>query len=222
MLARPVYNYSEVDRLLRLTPGTAKRWIDGYERAGRTYEPVVRAERTESPWVTWGEFVETRLLAEFRTSVPMIKLRPVVEWLRQRLGQDYPLAYARPFLVPEGNELLVNAQVDTGLDRELWIVVPSEQGVLLSLTSTRFTQVTYFPDREGPAEQIMADTATPDVWLHPMRREGQPTVQGVRTETLVGLVNAGEPMQFVADTYGFTLYEIEQAVMYETTRRRAA
>ncbi|MGH3793032.1 MAG: hypothetical protein ACRDQ9_19980 [Pseudonocardiaceae bacterium] len=35
MLARPVYNYAEVDRLLRLTPGTAKRWIDGYERAGQ-------------------------------------------------------------------------------------------------------------------------------------------------------------------------------------------
>ena len=32
MLARPLYRYAEVDRLLRLTPGTAKRWIDGYER----------------------------------------------------------------------------------------------------------------------------------------------------------------------------------------------
>ncbi len=46
MLARPVYNYAEVDRLLRLTPGTAQRWIDGDERAGRVYEPVVRQERT--------------------------------------------------------------------------------------------------------------------------------------------------------------------------------
>jgi hypothetical protein len=27
MLARSVYNYAEIDRLLRITPGTA--WIDG-------------------------------------------------------------------------------------------------------------------------------------------------------------------------------------------------
>src|SRR5262249_18486788 len=119
MLARPVYNYAEADRLLRLTPGTAKRWIDGYERAGRGDEPVVRQERTGSSWVAWGEFVETRLLSEFRSSVPMIKLRPVVEWLRERVDRDYPLAYARPFLAPEGKELLVAAQVATGLDEEL-------------------------------------------------------------------------------------------------------
>lgn len=222
MLARPVYRYAEVDRLLRLTPGTAKRWIDGYERSGRTYDPVVRQERTDSPWVTWGEFVEARLLSEFRSSVPMIKLRPVVEWLRARVDRDYPLAYARPFLAPEGKDLLVAAQLETGLDEELWMVVPSQQGVLLTPTSTRFTEATHYPDHEGPAEHIIADPATPAVWLHPMRREGQPTVNGIRTETLAELVAAGEPMQFVADTYGFTLAEVEQAVAYETTRRRAA
>jgi len=53
--------------------------------------------------------------SEFRSSVPMIKLRPVVDWLRARVDRDYPLAYARPFLVPEGKELLVAAQAETGL-----------------------------------------------------------------------------------------------------------
>lgn len=223
MLERPVYNYAEVDRLLRLTPGTAKRWIDGYERGKRIYEPVVRQERTDSPWVTWGEFVEARLLAEFRSSVPMIKLRPVVNWLRERVDQEYPLAYARPFLMPEGRELLVNAQFETQLEKELWMVVPSQQGVLrLSPTSTRFTSAVRYPDSEGPAEYIIADTATPDVWLHPSRRQGQPTVAGIRTETLAELVAAGEPVQFVADTYGFSADAVEQAVAYEATRRRAA
>ncbi|HEY6422687.1 MAG TPA: hypothetical protein VIY28_05430 [Pseudonocardiaceae bacterium] len=44
---------------------------------------------------------------------------------------------------------------------------------------------------------------------------GQPTVNGIRTETLTELVTAGEPMQFVADTYGLTLAEVEQAVSYQ-------
>ncbi|MBA3800603.1 MAG: hypothetical protein H0X18_16210 [Geodermatophilaceae bacterium] len=47
-------------------------------------------------------------------------------------------------------------------------------------------------------------------------------MNSIRTETLAELVTAGEPMQFVADTYGFTLAEVQQAVAYETTRRRAA
>lgn len=168
--------------------------------------------------------METRLLSEFRSSVPMIKLRPVVEWLRARVDRDYPLAYARPFLVPEGKELLVAAQVETGLDEELWMVVPSQQGVLLTPTSMRFTEAAYYPDLDSAAEHIIADPATPDpdVWLHPMRREGQPTVRGIRTETVAELIAGGEPLQFVADTYGFSLAEVEQAVTYEITRRRAA
>ncbi|MGH3547791.1 MAG: hypothetical protein ACRDQU_06680 [Pseudonocardiaceae bacterium] len=138
MLARPVYGYAEIDRLLRLTPGTAKRWIDGYERTGRVYEPVVRQERTGSPWVT------TRWPTHGRSSPRRVRSC----WWRRR--------------------------------------------------------------------------SQPAVWLHPLRRQGQPTVDSIRTETLAELVTAGEPMQFVADTYGLTLAEVEQAVTYQTPRRRAA
>lgn len=51
MLDRPVSSYAETDRLLRLTPSTARRWIDGYERAGREYPPVIRA-RSSKPSCT--------------------------------------------------------------------------------------------------------------------------------------------------------------------------
>jgi len=70
-------------------------------------------------------------------------------------------------------------------------------------------RVPYYPDIDGPAEHIIADPATPAVWLHPLRRQGQPTLNSIRTKTLTELVTAGEPMQFVADTYGLTLAEVE-------------
>lgn len=222
MLDRPVYSYAETDRLLRLTPGTARRWIDGYARGGREYQPVVRQTSTGSPWVTWGEFVEARLLSEFRSSIPLTKLRPVVDWCREHFDPDYPLAYARPFLHPAGREMLALAQRVTDLDEELWMVVPSGQGVLLAPTSTRFTSAARYQDIEGPAEYLLADPATPQVWFHPAHRQGQPTVHGIRTETLAALVAAGEPLEFVAATYDFELSEIEQAVVYEASRRRAA
>lgn len=62
LLDRDVYALGQVDRLLGLSLGAAGRWIDGYERRGRRYEPLVRVEATGSEIVTWGEFVKARLL----------------------------------------------------------------------------------------------------------------------------------------------------------------
>ena len=46
LLNRPTYGLAQVDRLLGLPGGTARRWIDGYERAGKRYPPVVRESST--------------------------------------------------------------------------------------------------------------------------------------------------------------------------------
>lgn len=67
MRDREVCVYTEVDRLIRLRGGTARRWINGYERAGRVYDPILRVKSRNAPWVIWGEFVETRTLAEYRS-----------------------------------------------------------------------------------------------------------------------------------------------------------
>ena len=56
-LERAVYGMGQVDRLLGLNSGTALRWIDGYHRAGRRYDPVIRDVASGDPLVTWGEFV---------------------------------------------------------------------------------------------------------------------------------------------------------------------
>jgi uncharacterized protein (DUF433 family) len=222
MLDRPVYGYAEVDRLLRLTPGTTKRWVDGYERAGKWYDPVIREQRSDSPWVSWGEFVETRLLAEFRPTIPMLRLRPAVQRLRDYFGYKNPLAYAAPFLSRKGKELLLRVQDESALDRELWIALLSGQEVLLTPAAMRFTQAAHFPDETGPADYVTADPATPEVRLSPQVREGQPAVGGIRSQTLAELVTAGEPVSFVAETYDLPVGAIEQALTYEATRRRAA
>lgn len=66
ILDRAIYSYADVDRLVGLHSGTARRWLEGYERLGRFYDPVLRSEPTGSDAVTWGEMVEARLLTEFR------------------------------------------------------------------------------------------------------------------------------------------------------------
>jgi uncharacterized protein (DUF433 family)/transposase len=222
LLERPVYRFAEADRLLRVNRGTVKRWVNGYTRNGSTYPPVVREKPTDSPWVTWGEFVEARLLSEYRTSIPMIKLRPLVDRLREQFGQRYPLSYARPYLLPEGRELLLEAQLDSGIDSEFWIVVSTGQTAIMTATGRRFTEAAVFPDREGAARSIRADAGTPAVLLDPLRSQGQPSIRGVPAESIAELVSAGEPVEYVAATYDFTVEEVEQAVSYEASRVRAS
>ena|SRR5215475_6285431 len=42
VLDRRVHVMSDVDLYLGLPSGTARRWIEGYSRGGRTYPPVIR------------------------------------------------------------------------------------------------------------------------------------------------------------------------------------
>ncbi|MDQ5856512.1 MAG: hypothetical protein M3302_09445, partial [Actinomycetota bacterium] len=58
---------AETDRLLRLTPAPPSggpmvtRELDG------PTSPSSDTERTGAPWVTWDQFVETRLLSDLRS-----------------------------------------------------------------------------------------------------------------------------------------------------------
>jgi uncharacterized protein (DUF433 family) len=226
LLDRPVYSFAESDRLLRVSPGTSQRWIDGYRRAGVSYPPVVRDESTGSRWVTWGEFVEARLLAEFRQGIPMLKLRPVVAWLREFTGEAYPLCYARTFLEQDGRDLVLRAQQETNLDvQELWMVFPvAGQGALMTATTRRFTGViqSNLDEQRGPIAAIHADEGTPDVLLNPRVRQGQPSVGNIPTARLAELVRAGDSVEAVVDGYGLSEELVEQAMSYEATRHGVA
>jgi hypothetical protein len=54
------------DRIIGLQGGSACLWINGCERSGKNYEPILRIIPRDTSWVTWGELVEPRMLAEFR------------------------------------------------------------------------------------------------------------------------------------------------------------
>ena len=124
LLSRPVYLYSEVDRLVGLRPGTARRWINGYERAGKSYVPILRTEALDDEWVTWGEFVETRILSEYRDkNIPTARLREAVSGLREMFNVAYPLAHLRPYLAAESGELALDRQrLDPSDDEGLMIL----------------------------------------------------------------------------------------------------
>lgn len=229
LLDRPVYGMGQVDRILGLKPGTARRWIDGYERAGRRYQPVVRQASTRSDLVTWGEFVETRLLAEYRDAgVPILRMRPAVERLRAELGTEYPLASARVWLDVSGQELVRRVQEEVGLAAALsLVVVRSGQRVLdWSPEARDFSESSQWQTTETGTQirRVQPMASLFDVVLDPLMSFGEPTLRGrgVRTEIIGELFRAGESADAIADMYELTRSQVDAALRYELLRHQAS
>jgi uncharacterized protein (DUF433 family) len=225
LLNRPTYGLAQVDRLLGLPSGTARRWIDGYQRAGKHYPPVVRESSTGEELATWGEFVETRLLAEYRDAgVPLIRMRPAVEALRDELNVRYPLASARTWLRAEGRELVRSVEEKVNLDSHLALVVV-DTGQLLAW-STKADNYRNAIDWTGKGDDAQPRMLRPvtgidEVVVDPLRGFGEPVVRGVRTEIIAELAKAGESQDAIADIYELPRTSVEAAVRYELLRAGA-
>ena len=213
LLDRVIYSYADVDRLNSLTPGTGRRWLEGYERGGVFYEPVLRESATADNYVTWGEMVEARLLAEFRVRrVSLQRLRPAVVLLRHEFNR-YPLAHARPFLDVAGRELVRKVQDEVSLARELQFVVVRSNQAMLDIRAERFTDSVTYDD--GIAIALRPSDRTPSVAIDPTRSFGQPSVRGVRTEVLAEDYRSGESLDSLADLYELPIEQVEEAIRFE-------
>ena len=106
ILDRELYSEPEAARLLRLGPSALHWWLEGGERRGRTYRPVLRVEPTGSRLISWAEFVEAGLLRQYRRvhQVPLPQLRRMIDRLRQRWGA-HPLVHEQPYVGPVGGFL---------------------------------------------------------------------------------------------------------------------
>lgn len=225
LLDRPTYGLAQIDSLLGLRAGTARRWIDGYRRGGKLYEPVVREHSTGGEIATWGEFIETRLLAEYRDAgVPMIRMRPAVEALRSELQVRYPLASARMWLRPEGRDLVRVVQERVGLHTHLALVVlATGQMLAWSPQADRFRAAIEWTGVGDDAEprRLRPVAGIDDVVVDPLLGFGEPVVRGVRTEIIRELVQAGESQDAIAEVYELPRGSVEAALRYELLRAAA-
>lgn len=214
LLDRPVYTFPEVDRLLGLHAGTSRRWIDGYVRGAKHYPPVVREEATGSEAVTWGEFVETRLLSEYRnTGVPMLRMRPAVDILRREFG-PYPLARSKPFT--DSQDLILMVQDESALDRRMRFVVVRTGQIVLSEEMARYLEHVSFDDDDAPTAVHPLGNGV-SVAIDPLVRGGAPMVNGVPTEVLASLHRGGDSIADLARWYDLSEADVGAAITYEKT-----
>lgn len=219
VLDREMYSEAEAARLLRVPQSTLNYWLEGGERRGRTYRPVVRPEpRGQRAPVTWAEFVEAGLLRMYRRdrSVPMAELRAFIDRLRDRYAIPYPLADRRPFVVDR--ELVHEAQDEAGLGAEFCLVAEVRgQLVLTAPSDDFFSRVTWRND-EAVAWRPHDDPDSP-VRMAPDLRFGKPAVGGVSTEVIWEHADGGEGEHEIADAFDLRLADVRWALAYELPLR---
>jgi uncharacterized protein (DUF433 family) len=225
ILDRRLYDESLAADVLRVPPSTLHWWLEGGERGGRMYAPVLRPEPTGTREVTWGELVEARYLKEYRRTlgVQLSSLRAFISYLRDELAVRYPLALARPWVGP-GRHLFMVAQEEAGLPPDLWACVEPQTGVtLLTHPAESFLErVEFDDDQEGVVVRLRPAGKDSPVVIDPEVRFGTPIVQGIPTESVAELVRAGDSVELVAADFNLALDDVVAALGYENRQLQPA
>ena len=213
LLDLPLYSLADVDRLLQLPPGTARRWLEGYSRDGVYPGPVLRHAPTDGERVTWGEMVEARLLTELRApGVWLESLGPVLVRLREEFGR-YPLARAAPFQDVAGREFVHAVQHEVDLEPGLRLVAVESGHLVLTEPVRRFQSAVEY--KKGKARRLTPVERTPSVRLDPRRFDGRPSIHQVPVKELLGGLDAGLSRDALAEIFSITPRQVGEAVRFE-------
>lgn len=222
VLPREMYSISEAAHLLStheapLHSQTLKRWLEGERRKGTGYPPVLRREPTGSDAVTWAEFVEAGLLKQYRArKVPLQRLRPLIDAMREEFGVEYPLAHFRPLIDPASRQVVLELQEELGLDSKLLLVVRRGGSMqpMFSQPVQNFLERVEF-DADAVAQRVRPLGKDSAVTIDPARSFGIPTVRGIRTEILLEQFQVGEPIDRIADDFDLDPADVEEALRWE-------
>lgn len=217
VLDREMYSEAEAARLLRVAPSTLHYWLEGGERRGRNYLPILRVEATGSRSVTWAEFIEAAFLREYRRShgVPMGELRGFIDRLRDHYDVPYPLAHHQPFV--SGRQLVYEAQEGSDLAPEFCLVAEVSGQYLLTPASDSYLKRVTWDDDVATAWRPHDDPASP-VRIDPEVRFGRPAVRGISTEILWEQSEGGADVREQSDAFGLDVSDVRWALAYEHSR----
>ena len=222
VLGQPIYTVAAAADLLRVPLRTVRRWLDGDTYRGRVYAPVIRAEPTGNNELTWAEFVEAGLLAQYRRGlqVRLSEIRAVVAALRETYGDPYPLASHKPWDGPN-RRLLVDLQRRCLLSDDLWLVAPATGQALLLPPADAFLRRVDWDDDEPVAWRPHDDARSP-VRCRPGFRGGRPSISGISTVAIFEHIDGGEPVEDVAEDFDLPVHDVRWAIAYEVSNRTPA
>lgn len=219
----PLYSLADASRYLGVPASSFRSWARGYETSigGRRVEgtPVITALGTpghRGPAIPFVGLAEGYALTAIRAAgVPLQRIRPALRTLEDEIGVAHALASRRLFT--DGAEVLddygQSAQDETAEAVRDLVVIRNNQRVFHEVVERYLERITFGDD--GYALVIpLPGFSRADVVADARRGFGQPTFVhgGARLEDVVQLFDAGESVAAVAEEFGLTIDEVEDAI----------
>ena len=216
---QPAYPLTEAARYLKVPAATVRSWAVGrpYPTSGgqRHFPPLIKPAETDPLILSFWNLIEAHVLRALRTEhgIPIKAVRQAVGYAERTLNID------RLLLSPE----LRSAAGRLFLERygELIDLQRSGQLALRQTFEAYLKRIqwddTRYPVRLHPFVGIDVSGDHMPIAIDANISFGRPVVlrAGGSTATIAGRIDAGEEPGEVAQDYGLTVEEIEQAVIYE-------
>lgn len=216
--ARPMYNYSEADRIAGVTRGTSKRWIRGYSYQSKGTQisaaPVTRGlEQPDEPGVSFFDLIEIAAIGRLKeVGWSLRAIRKAVEACQAMFDLPRPLVTerfktdGRDFFV-QRDDVLIEVGIGRRKGQQAW-----EQVLAPFLDTVAYEGE--FARRWWPIGRDRRVVVDPDYGF------GLPVVagSGVRTEIVYEQVQALESQERIAYSFKITLEEVEHAIQFEASR----
>ena len=223
----PAYGIPEAAHYLRLPVATLRTWVRGRyyptQRGLRRSEPIIALADTERSLLSFVNLIEAHVLAAIRRHhrVSFPKVRSALRYLNQYFPSPHPLADQH--FETDGLDIFVEQFGEL-------IAISSDEGQLSMRDILKAHLHRIERDVSGLAIKLYlftrrdtSETAPRVIVVDPRIAFGRPVLVGTRisTEVVYQRFEAGEPVARLADDYGRTSEEIEEAIRCEHYRDAA-
>ncbi len=202
-LHRPLYTFSDVDQIARVSRGTAKRWLLGYGQY-----PAISAPSAISPAASFLDLVEVIAIGKLKQRGFSLRLiREIVQYTQQLLKLEHPLVSAQ-FRVG-GREIFVEAE-----DRLIEVGRRHGQTVWHDVLAPFLEDLDYTQDLASIWWPRGHDG---HIQVSPHFGYGFPVIadRGIRTEIIRERYVANDPIDVIAMDFRLDPVVVEAALRFE-------
>jgi uncharacterized protein (DUF433 family) len=216
---QPAYSLTEASHYLLIPPATLQSWVAGRkyptDSGSRFFRPVIELPDNVRAGLSFVNLVEAHVLDAIRRhhQVPLSKIRQAIDYLRRHFSSKHPLAEQR--FETDGLDLFIDKF------GQLINVTQSGQIALRDLLKAYLYRIEH--DATGTAVRLYPFTRKRDlsepkvVVIDPHVSYGRPVLvgTGIPTAVVAERYKAGESIDELAEDYGRSRNEIEEAIRCE-------
>ncbi len=222
----PAYSVSEAGQHLELPRSTIASWALGrnYPTSAGTgrFRPIIRLADAAEHLLSFRNLVEIHVLSALRRihQVRLPAVRKAVDYLRRHLRSDHPLSDEQ--MLTDGKDLFI--------EQYQKLVNVSQQGQLemkeiVAAYLQRIERDPHgLPIRLYPFTTNQLQNAPKAIVIDPRVQFGRPCIakRGVPTAVIVSQHKAGDSIRVLAEDFGCSSSDIEEALRYEYRGAAAA